>query len=224
MALCVFSLPISLVMIGRIYTLSDYHHQIGSMNDYSLFRVRLWNNDMRCMFLYIFICVSSNMIPQDVAGHKQYLTLRKTDLQAGWRMCMLRHNTAGQIATQYNDWQRKEFRPWTQSDVACLTHAFIYFKLYRLWNFKAISISSVMVLVTAMYLQTIPGLLISLENACVVAIMQKNCSLLPGATFKYISYYFYFMMVMMMWLSLLHRTLPVSKVDKLGAIWYGDTA
>ena len=40
-----------------------------------------------------------------------------------------------------------------------------------------------MVLVTAMYLQTIPGLLISLENACVVAIMQKNCSLLPGATF-----------------------------------------
>ena len=32
MGLCVFSLPISLVMIDRIYTLSYYHYQIGSMN------------------------------------------------------------------------------------------------------------------------------------------------------------------------------------------------
>ena len=46
MGLCVFSLPISLVMIERIY----YHHQIGSMNYYPLFRVRSWNNGMRCMF------------------------------------------------------------------------------------------------------------------------------------------------------------------------------
>ena len=40
MGLWVFSLPISLVMIERIYTLSCYHHQIGSMNYNSLFRVR----------------------------------------------------------------------------------------------------------------------------------------------------------------------------------------
>ena len=32
MGLCVFSLPISLVLIERIYALSYYHHQIGSMN------------------------------------------------------------------------------------------------------------------------------------------------------------------------------------------------
>ena len=32
MGLCVFSFPISLVMIEIIYTLSYYHHQIGSMN------------------------------------------------------------------------------------------------------------------------------------------------------------------------------------------------
>ena len=51
--LCVFSLPISLVMIERIYTLSYYHHQIGSMNYYPLFRVRSWNNGMGCMSLYI---------------------------------------------------------------------------------------------------------------------------------------------------------------------------
>ena len=52
MGLCVFSLPISFVMIERIYTLSYYHHEIGSMNYYQLFRVRSWNNGMRCMSLY----------------------------------------------------------------------------------------------------------------------------------------------------------------------------
>ena len=52
MGLCVFSLPISLVMVKRIYTLSYYHHQIGSMNYYPLFRVRSWNNGVRCMSLY----------------------------------------------------------------------------------------------------------------------------------------------------------------------------
>ena len=55
MGLCVFILPISLVMIERIYTLSYYHHQMGSMNYYPLFRVRSWNNGMRCMSLYILL-------------------------------------------------------------------------------------------------------------------------------------------------------------------------
>ena len=55
MGLCEFSLPISLVMTERIYTWSYYHHQIGSMNYYPLFRVRSWNNGMRCMSLYILI-------------------------------------------------------------------------------------------------------------------------------------------------------------------------
>ena len=51
--LCVFSLPISLVMIEMIYTLSYYHHQIGSMNYYPLFRARSWNNGMRCMSIFL---------------------------------------------------------------------------------------------------------------------------------------------------------------------------
>ena len=53
MGLCVFSLTIFLVMIEGIYTLSYYHHQIGSMNFNPLFRVRSWNNGTRCMYLYI---------------------------------------------------------------------------------------------------------------------------------------------------------------------------
>ena len=38
MGLSVFNLPISLLVIERIYSLSYYHHQIGSMNYYPLFR------------------------------------------------------------------------------------------------------------------------------------------------------------------------------------------
>ena len=55
MRLCVFILPITLVMFERICTLSYYHHQIGSMNYYPFFRVRSWNNCMRCMSIYILI-------------------------------------------------------------------------------------------------------------------------------------------------------------------------
>ena len=68
MGLGVFSLPMSLVMIERIYTLSYYHHQIGSMNYYPLFRVRSWNNGMRCMSLYIllFSCTPEYAIEQIV--------------------------------------------------------------------------------------------------------------------------------------------------------------
>ena len=62
MGLCVFSLPISLVMIERIYTLSYYHHPIGSMNYHPLFRVRSWNNNMYCMSLYILIYIAHNAI------------------------------------------------------------------------------------------------------------------------------------------------------------------
>ena len=40
----------------NVYTLSSYyHHKIGSMNHYPLFRVRSWNNGMHCMSLYMLI-------------------------------------------------------------------------------------------------------------------------------------------------------------------------
>ena len=43
----------------NIYTLSYYHHQIGSMNYYPLYRVRPWNNDVRCMSLSILMYIQS---------------------------------------------------------------------------------------------------------------------------------------------------------------------
>ena len=42
----------------NIYTLSDYHHEIGSMNYFPLFRVRSWNIGMRCMSLYILMIIN----------------------------------------------------------------------------------------------------------------------------------------------------------------------
>ena len=42
-----------LVMIVRTCTLSCQHHQIGSMNQQPLFRVRSWNKGMRCMSNYL---------------------------------------------------------------------------------------------------------------------------------------------------------------------------
>ena len=39
----------------NINILSNYHHQIGSMNYYPLFRIRPWNNCARCMSFYILI-------------------------------------------------------------------------------------------------------------------------------------------------------------------------
>ena len=54
---CVFSVyPFPLWWLREyIYTLSNYHHQIGSMNYCPLFMVRSWNNGMRYMSFYILI-------------------------------------------------------------------------------------------------------------------------------------------------------------------------
>ena len=43
----------------NIYSLSYYHHQIGSMNHYPLFRIRSWNNGVRCMSFYILMLVNT---------------------------------------------------------------------------------------------------------------------------------------------------------------------
>ena len=51
----IFSSRISFVMIERIYTLCCYHHPIGSMTYYPLFRARPWNNGVHCMSLYIVL-------------------------------------------------------------------------------------------------------------------------------------------------------------------------
>ena len=45
----------------NIYNLSYYHHQIGSMNYYPLFRVRSWNNGVPCVCISIFLNMSTLM-------------------------------------------------------------------------------------------------------------------------------------------------------------------
>ena len=48
----------------NIYTLSYYHHRIGSMNYYPLFRVRSWNNGVHCMSFCILIEIQCELILQ----------------------------------------------------------------------------------------------------------------------------------------------------------------
>ena len=44
----------------NIYTLYYYHHQIGSMNYYPLFRVRSWNNGVRlCLSIFVWLITST---------------------------------------------------------------------------------------------------------------------------------------------------------------------
>ena len=52
-AMCFQFTHLSCDDLENIYTLSYYHHQIGSMSYYPLVRVRSWNNAVRCMSFYI---------------------------------------------------------------------------------------------------------------------------------------------------------------------------
>ena len=48
----------------NIYTLSYYHHQIGSMNYYPLLRVRSWSDGVRCMsFCIIYLTLPDFTLP-----------------------------------------------------------------------------------------------------------------------------------------------------------------
>ena len=57
--LYVFSLPIYLVMIEKIHIFVLLSSSNGSMNYYPMFRVRTWNNCVRCMPVYILIKYST---------------------------------------------------------------------------------------------------------------------------------------------------------------------
>ena len=80
---CIFSVyPIPSWWLREYIALSYYHHQIGSMKYYPLFRVRSWNNGMRCMSLYNLMLLDRNQIPFDEWNKtnkkiKDHINLRK---------------------------------------------------------------------------------------------------------------------------------------------------
>ena len=61
----------------NIYALSYYHHQIGSINYYPLFRVRSWNNGVCCMSLYILILLSS-------ISKRSFMAIGQSDISINW--------------------------------------------------------------------------------------------------------------------------------------------
>ena len=102
MGLCVFSLPIPLVMIERIYTMSYYHNQIGSMNCYPLFRVSSWNNGMRCMSLYILIRMVIDVPSKCHVFSTSYLMVTQKQIPVrSWRIQPVRwlhENTSNELS------------------------------------------------------------------------------------------------------------------------------
>ena len=72
--LCVFSLPISFVMIERIYILClIVIIKSESMNYYPLFRVRSWKNGMRCMSSYIRMARIMSLITNNLYVTTDYM-------------------------------------------------------------------------------------------------------------------------------------------------------
>ena len=109
MGLCVFSLPISLVIIEIIYTLSYYHHQIGSMTYYPLFRVRSWNNGMRCLSLYILIDLLSIRFTYNTTNNHKECSWLATDSLcgvwgSGWTTCLLYDGPRLDLSFWNNSW------------------------------------------------------------------------------------------------------------------------
>ena len=84
-----------LVMIERIYiyTLSCYHHQIGSMNYYPLFRVSSWNNDVRCMFFCILIALGTS--GRHMGQEKSFSSLNQ------WPPIVIAHGTLLHLYTYW---------------------------------------------------------------------------------------------------------------------------
>ena len=76
-----FSLPISRDDWENMYTLSYYHYRTGSINYYPLFRVRSWNNGVRCMSFYILMGTAMQvslrwMICLEMVGYIGYYFLK----------------------------------------------------------------------------------------------------------------------------------------------------
>ena len=75
----------------NINTLSYHHHRIGSMNYYPLFRVRSWNNGVRCMSFCIFVIMSSNGIIFRLTGplRGESTGRRWIPLKSQWRVALV---------------------------------------------------------------------------------------------------------------------------------------
>ena len=83
-----------------IYTLS-YYHQTGSMNYYPLFRVRSWNNVLRCMSFYILIVSVWNfqeLLPLTIVIPMQKIKVRG---QRSWSQWCPYKRSRSEVKTQF---------------------------------------------------------------------------------------------------------------------------
>ena len=68
----------------NIYTLSYYHHRIGSMNYYPLFRVRSWNNGVRC----VSFCILTTTSNEKLRPHFELTNYTRTSSSRASYVCL----------------------------------------------------------------------------------------------------------------------------------------
>ena len=120
-----------------IYTLSYYHHQIGSMNYYPLFRVRSWNNGVRCMSFYILIVSPSST--KKGQWDSEYAVKQLEGIR--WRQSFqcVTHNNSVVETSHTRDWDHLEpSTQWATSRNHTLYWACDYFSML---GFKIIHVS-----------------------------------------------------------------------------------
>ena len=96
----------------NIHTLSHYHNQTGSMNYYPLFRVRSWNNGMRCMSFYILFFWT--FCPCLFFSHCNELLLRRFTIT-------LSKGHALKPKGHHNDCPDRHWRRWRQASTSPVT-------------------------------------------------------------------------------------------------------
>ena len=112
----------------NIYTLSYYHHQIGSMNYYPLFRVRSWNNGVRCMSFYILIKI--------IRSWDSLIFITEFTILAGANCILRRHPGYRNVTTNH----RKTKKHGRLYITLCCKHYAVSVQIFYVLNSFALSI------------------------------------------------------------------------------------
>ena len=83
--------------------LSSSNREFGSMNYYPLFRVRSWNNDVRCMSFYILLYLS-------VSGHAKITAQMSSHVSVEKTQQMQRYKSTDDCIAHLLTW----FAPWNE--------------------------------------------------------------------------------------------------------------
>ena len=104
--------PVPSWWLREYIALSYYHHQIGSVNYYPLFRIKSWNNGMRCMSLYILIHAPVTLMISQKLNNIQicwkYTSLLFIDWSNGMKFYIYHNNIWYVQISTWPDWYQNK--------------------------------------------------------------------------------------------------------------------